>query len=72
MTSTPKPLPLNPPATEAELDRAAEIWTAAQDNMVARGYGRHLWGNQQAAGHEFVVLMLRASNNPVIHTEKHP
>lgn len=59
MASTPKPLPLDPPATEAELDRAAEIWTAAQDNMVARGYARKLWGCQQSAGHEFVVLMLR-------------
>jgi hypothetical protein len=56
----PNTLPLDPPATAAELDHAAEIWTAAQDNMVARGYARHLWGCQPAAGHEFVVLMLRA------------
>lgn len=54
-----KPKPLKPPATEAELDRASEIWTAAQDTMVARGFGRELWGNQRACCHEFVVLMLR-------------
>lgn len=55
-----KPLPLDPPATEAELDHAAEIWTAAQDVMFARGFARHLWGCGTAAQHEFVVLMLRA------------
>lgn len=54
-----RPLPLNPPATEAELNCAAEIWTAAQDVMVARGFARHLWGSSPAAAHEFVVLMLR-------------
>ncbi|HEY8898915.1 MAG TPA: hypothetical protein VIM61_00670 [Chthoniobacterales bacterium] len=54
-----KTMPLSPPATEAELDRASTIWTAAQDAMVERGFGRHLWGAQQQAGHEFVVLMLR-------------
>ena len=67
MSSKPKALPLDPPATEAELDHASQIWTAAQDVMVARGFGRHLWGNQHAAGHEFVVLMLRAEQAQPVH-----
>lgn len=60
MTAKANPLPLDPPATEAELDHAAEIWTSAQDVMVARGFARHLWGCGTAVQHEFVVLMLRA------------
>jgi hypothetical protein len=28
--------------------------------MVARGFGRELWGNQRGCCHEFIVLMLRA------------
>lgn len=83
----PATLPLNPPATEAELDHAAEIWTAAQDVMVARGFGRELWGNRPASCHEFVVLMLRAEqarpchpgaallsppNTPISHAEEQP
>lgn len=59
MPTRTKALPLYPPATEAELERASQIWTAAQDVMVARGFGRTLWGNQHASGHEFVVLILR-------------
>jgi len=59
MSTKAKHLPLDPPATEAELNRASQIWTAAHDVMVARGFGRHLWGCQSAAGHEFMVLMLR-------------
>lgn len=60
MSAAPKKVrPLKPPATEAELNRASEIWTAAQDIMVARGFARHLWGNQHSSCHEFVVLMLR-------------
>lgn len=51
--------PLKPPATEAELDRASAVWTAAQDIMVARGFARALWGNQRQCCHEFVVLLLR-------------
>jgi hypothetical protein len=53
--------PLSPPATEAELNEASRVWTKAQDIMVKRGYGRHLWGNQRKCCHEFVVLMLRQS-----------
>jgi hypothetical protein len=53
--------PLDPPATEAELNRASEVWTAAQDVMVERGFARHLWGNYPASCHEFVVLMLRTA-----------
>lgn len=60
-TSKAKVTPLVPAATEAEKNRASEIWTAAQDVMVARGYGRHLWGNQAECCHEFVILMLRFS-----------
>lgn len=56
----PNTLPLVPAASVAELDHAAEIWTAAQDVMVARGFARRLWGTFPAAQHEFVVLMLRA------------
>ena len=55
-----KPKPLIPAATEAELNEASRCWTEAQDVMVARGFGRVLWGNQRACCHEFVVLMLRA------------
>jgi hypothetical protein len=53
--------PLNPPATEAELNNASRYWTEAQDVMVQRGFCRHLWGNERACCHEFVVLMLRAA-----------
>lgn len=53
--------PLNPPASEAELDHAAKTWTAAMDDMVARGYARHLWGCQTTPGIELVVLLLRLS-----------
>lgn len=67
MKPKPKPLPLDPPATEAELDHAAAIWTAAQDVMVARGFARKLWGCQPAAGHEFVVLMLRSEQAQPVH-----
>lgn len=55
-------LPLNPPASEAELERAAQIFTAAMDDMVSRGYARHLWGCQNTPGIELVVLLLRLSN----------
>lgn len=55
--------PLDPPATAAELNEASRCWTAAQDVMVQRGFGRHLWGNERACCHEFVVLMLRAAQN---------
>lgn len=63
----PHTLPLVPPATTAELDHAAEIWTAAQDVMVARGFARRLWGTFPAAQHEFVVLMLRAEQARPCH-----
>ena len=55
--------PLDPPATEAELNEASRCWTEAQDVMMERGYGRILWGNQRHCCHEFVVLILRASQN---------
>ena len=54
-----KPWPLNPPADCAERDRASRIWTAAQDIMVARGYGRELWGNWKGCAQEFVILIIR-------------
>lgn len=54
-----KVTPLIPPATEAEKDFASRVWTEAQDVMVERGYGRHLWGNMPSACHEFVILMIR-------------
>jgi hypothetical protein len=64
--------PLHPPATEAELEFASVVWTAAQDIMVRRGFGRHLFGNQSRASNEFVVLMLRecAKHQPVNPPEK--
>ena len=55
----PKVKPLIPPATEAEKDRAAAVWTSAQDVMVNRGYGRELWGNQSSCCQEFVIIILR-------------
>ena len=54
--------PLVPPATEAELDRASEIWTAAMDDMVSRGFERKLWGYQSEATKDFTVLLLRNAN----------
>lgn len=54
-----KPAPLDPPATEAELDNASRVWTAAQDVMVARGFGRLLWGSQGKDCHDFIVILLR-------------
>jgi hypothetical protein len=51
--------PLNPPATEAEVERASAFWTAASDDLVARGYARHLWGNLDRAARELVILILR-------------
>lgn len=56
--STPRPL--DPPATEAEKDRAAELWSAANDDLVARGYARHLWGNLSRPAQEQIILILRA------------
>lgn len=53
-------LPLDPPASEAELEIASRVWTDAQDVMVARGFGRLLFGAQAKASNEFTVLMLRA------------
>jgi hypothetical protein len=55
-----KVAPLDPPATEAELDLASRVWTDAQDVMVARGFGRVLFGATSKASNEFTVLMLRA------------
>lgn len=60
-TKPAKVLPLDPPATEAEKNEASRVWTAAQDVMVARGFGRYLWGNTSEATHDFVILMLRAA-----------
>lgn len=57
--SKPQTLPLDPPATEAEKDRASRIFTAAADVMVARGFGRHLWGNTSGPAQEMIILMLR-------------
>jgi hypothetical protein len=37
--------------------------------MVKRGFCRHLWGNERACCHEFVVLMLRASQNDKLTDE---
>lgn len=54
-----KTKPLDPPATKEELERASVVWTAAQDIMVKRGFARCLWGSQQKAGQEFVVLKVR-------------
>jgi hypothetical protein len=54
--------PLHPPATEAEKNRASEIFTAASDDMVARGYARHLWGNQSGAAQEFIILQIRLAD----------
>jgi len=56
--------PLNPPVTESELNEASLVWTDAQNIMVARGYGRELWGNQRRCCQEFVVLMMRAIQQP--------
>ena len=56
------PKPLDPPATDAELNRAAKIWTEAQDIMVERGFARHFWGMLEHAGHEAMVLMLRQAD----------
>jgi hypothetical protein len=54
--------PLNPAPTEAELDRAAELWTLANDSLVERGYTRHLWGMLTAPAREMIILMLRAAD----------
>lgn len=62
-----KPAPLTPPATEAEKDRAAELWTLASDDLVARGYARHLWGNLGRPSQELVILILRHANNQTSH-----
>ena len=67
MSTKATPLPLDPPATEAEFDHAAQIWTAAQDVMVARGFARLLWGCGTTAQHEFVVLMLRSEQARPCH-----
>ncbi|HSI10392.1 MAG TPA: hypothetical protein VK961_00045 [Chthoniobacter sp.] len=62
---TAKVQPLNPPATEAELERASLLWTNASDDLVARGYARHLWGCNSTPAKELVVLLLReAAKNP--------
>jgi hypothetical protein len=56
-----QPKPLEPPATEAEKNRAAELWTNANDDLVARGYARSLWGNLSRPAQEQIVLILRAA-----------
>lgn len=70
-TTPSRPKPLDPPAMEAELNEASRVWTEAQEIMVARGFGLHLWGSQPSSCHEFVVLMLRAAQNaPLCHGAK--
>lgn len=54
--------PLHPPATEAEKDRACRIFTAASDDMVARGFCRHLWGNLSGPAQEFIILQIRLTD----------
>lgn len=54
--------PLHPPATEAEKERASRIFTAASDDMVARGYCRHLWGNLSGPAQEFIILQIRLTD----------
>ena len=63
----PNTLPLNPPATAAELDHAAEIWTAANDVMVARGFARHLWGCLRQPARDLVVLVIREAHTRPVH-----
>lgn len=58
-----KTKPLNPPATEAEMEHASALWTAASDDLVARGYARHLWGNLAMPAREIVILIIRASGS---------
>ena len=60
-TATTKPL--NPPATEAEMEHASALWTAASDDLVARGYARHLWGNLAMPAREIVILIIRTSGS---------
>ena len=57
--STPKTKSLEPRPTEAERERAAEIWTAASDKMVARGYQRHIWGALGWPAQDMVILVIR-------------
>jgi len=57
-----KPTPLDPPATEAEHDRASELWTLASDDLVRRGYARHLWGNLALPSKEAIIHMIRAAS----------
>lgn len=51
--------PLHPPATETEKERAARLFTLATDDLVARGYCRHLWGNMAGPAQESFILVLR-------------
>ena len=66
----PKPAnakPPDPPITEAEKDRASILFTAACDDMVARGYARHLWGNIHGDAQQFIILILREAAKPTIN-----
>jgi hypothetical protein len=51
--------PLHPPATTAEKERAAAIYTAASDDLCARGYARHIWGNVSGPAQELIILIIR-------------
>lgn len=62
----PKPAdakPLHPPATEVEKERASQIFTAASDDMVARGYGGHIWGNLAGPAQDFLILVIREATS---------
>ena len=67
--TTKAPKPLDPPATEAELEEASRIWTASMDDMTARGWAPHLFGNQSRGARELTILLIREAR--ATSTERH-